>query len=106
MDIKELVISTISLLLIFVWITLLIHFILKNPELSNWKIGFYFTVTFIIISVFIPTFYLGRLNLTEIIGHLIFNLLWLLIPVITFISSVIRRIRFGKKNLISDDKSN
>lgn len=86
-----------SFTFLFLWIILFFHFSLKKLEFSNSKIGFYFTIFLkIITNLFIYSYYHGA-NPTELIGGFLFNFDWLLIPILSLLSAVIRRIKYGKK---------
>lgn len=84
---------------------LLIIFIVKKPEISNFKIGLYFTLAFKIIGQLIilglgNIYYFGFININEIIFNFFLNFDWLLIPIIALLSSFIRKIKTRKDNSI------
>lgn len=83
--------------LLLVWISLFIYFTFKKLELSDFKIGFYFTIAYKIITNIIGYSYYYGTNSIELTGGFLGNPDWLLIPILAFLSSVIRRIKFGKK---------
>jgi len=51
-------------------------------------------------------YYYGTFSLTDRIGGFIFNIDWLLIPILTFISSVIRKSNLVKTVKTSEDNEN
>jgi hypothetical protein len=105
----EIFIELIFILLLIGWISVLIYFIFKKRELSNLKIGFVFTIAYKIISISIinatSTYYYGSYNSTEMVGGFIFNFDWLLIPIITFLSCVLRKIRIVKKKALPHNEN-
>lgn len=97
----ELIIEILGWSSVIGWFVFLLIFIIKKPEISNLSIGIGFTLTYKIIGQIIllgvvDLYYYGFIWWEERIPGFFINVDWLLIPIIAFISGVIRRIKRGK----------
>lgn len=83
-----------------------VYFIFKKPEMSNAKIGIRFTLASKIIKATVLSSRNGFFNGDIFISDFIVNIDWLLYPILTFISFILRKIIFGKKKSFPNNENN
>lgn len=85
------------------WILTLFFFILKKKELSNLKIGLFFTLAYRIIKISI---FFYDVDATAFLLYILLSFDWIIMPpIIMLVSFLIRKIKFRREIVDSIDNN-